>query len=47
MEIGGLMAEAFKLFLGNPDISVFLVTFTLFIGLVFTANRIYGQFDDE
>lgn len=47
MEIGGLMAEAFKLFLGNPDIAVFLVTFTLFMGLILTAFRAYAHFDDD
>lgn len=47
MEIGGLMAEAFKLFLGNPDISVFLVTFALFISLIVTLNRVKSDFDED
>lgn len=47
MEIGGLMAEAFKLFLGNPDISVFLITFTLFLSLIVTANRVKSDFDED
>lgn len=47
MEIGGLMAEAFRLFLGNPDISVFLVTFTLFLSLVVSMILVRSHFDDE
>ena len=46
MEIGGLMAEAFKLFLGNSDVAVFLATLTLFIGLVFTINRVTVDFEE-
>lgn len=34
MEIGGLMAEAFKIFFGNPDIMGAIVTFTVFVALV-------------
>lgn len=47
MEIGGLMAEAFKLFLGNPDIAVFLITFTLFLSLIVTVNRVKSDFDED
>lgn len=44
MEIGGLMAEAFKIFLGNPDIAVALISFIIFIGLVITAIQVYEDF---
>lgn len=37
MEIGGLMAHAFKLFLGNPDISISLVTWTILSTLTLTV----------
>ena len=46
MEIGGLMAEAFKLFLGNADVAVLLATFTLFFGLVLTISRVTVDFEE-
>lgn len=46
IEIGGLMAEVFKIFLGNPDIAVMLITFTIFFGSVFTIIRTYMDFTD-
>lgn len=46
LELGGLMAEAFKLWLGNPDIAVVLITFTIFSGLVITAIQVYQDFMD-
>lgn len=42
MEIGGLMAYAFKVFLGNPDIMVSLITWTVLITLfliIFEVNK--------
>jgi len=36
MEIGGLMAYAFKVFLGNPDIMASLITWTVLITLFFS-----------
>lgn len=36
MEIGGLMAFAFKAFLGNPDIMASLITWTVLTTLFFT-----------
>lgn len=33
MEIGGLMAHAIRLFLGNPDIMAFLLTWGIFLTL--------------
>lgn len=44
IELGGLMAEAFKIWLGNPDIAVGLLTFTIFTGLVITAVQVYDDF---
>jgi hypothetical protein len=41
MEIGGLMAQAFKVFLGNPDIMATVLTFAVFISLVFTAYEVF------
>lgn len=46
IEIGGLMGEAFKIFLGNPDVSLVLIVTTVFLGLVFTAIRIYSDFTE-
>jgi len=40
MEIGGLMAYAFKVFLGNPDIMVSLITWTVLTTLFFTVLEI-------
>lgn len=40
MEIGGLMAEAFKIFLGNPDIMGAIAVFTVFTGLVCTLKQV-------
>ena len=30
MDVGGLMAEAFKTFLGNPDVMASLITWAIF-----------------
>lgn len=40
MEIGGLMAEAFKIFFGNPDIMGALLTFIVFISLLLTIIQV-------
>lgn len=40
MEIGGLMAYAFKVFLGNPDIMVSLITWTVLITLFLTVLEV-------
>jgi len=40
MEIGGLMAHAFKIFLGNPDILAGLITITVFTTLLLTIIEI-------
>lgn len=40
MEIGGLMAYAFKVFLGNPDIMVSLITWTVLVTLFFTILEV-------
>lgn len=39
MEIGGLMAHTFKIFLGNPDILVTELTWMIFATLMLT---LYG-----
>ena len=46
IELGGLMAEVFKIFLGNPDISVTIIVFIVFVGLVFTVIRTYYDFTE-
>ncbi len=43
MEIGGLMAEAFKAFLGNPDIMTGLVTFGVVSTILLTVIEIYHK----
>lgn len=40
MEIGGLMAYAFKVFLGNPDIMASLITWTVLITLFLTVLEV-------
>jgi len=40
MEIGGLMAYAFKVFLGNPDIMVSLITWTVLVTLFLTVMEV-------
>lgn len=37
MEIGGLMAQAFKAFLGNPTIMSIIITWAIIIALLFTV----------
>lgn len=46
VEVGGLMSDAFRLFLGNADVAVFIVTFTLFFGVVAAINVAYSHFED-
>lgn len=36
MEIGGLMAETFRLFLGNPDVLFTQITWLVFATLILT-----------
>lgn len=45
-DIDGLMMEAFKIFIGNPDIAVGLVAFIIFAGLTITALQLYEDFRD-
>lgn len=40
MVIGGLMTEAFKLFLGNPDVMASLITFMVFSALMLTIIEV-------
>jgi hypothetical protein len=41
MEIGGLMAYAFKVFLGNPDVMAALITWAILITLALTVLEIF------
>lgn len=43
MEIGGLMAYAFGLFLGNPDIMSSLLTWAVLITLALTTIEIFNE----
>ncbi|AIF45721.1 hypothetical protein X953_19795 (plasmid) [Virgibacillus sp. SK37] len=43
MEIGGLMAQAFKIFLGNPDVMAVLITWAVFISLFLTVIEIFNK----
>ncbi|HHY72266.1 MAG TPA: hypothetical protein GX497_03395 [Bacillus bacterium] len=43
-EVGGLVAEAFKIILGNPDVIVTLTAFSIFIALSLTTIEIYRKF---
>jgi hypothetical protein len=41
MEIGGLMAHAFKVFLGNPDVMAALITWAIFTTLTLTIFEMF------
>jgi len=41
MEIGGLFYEAFKVFLGNPDIMAALITWAIISTLALTVIEIF------
>jgi len=43
MEIGGLMAHAFKVFLGNPDIMAALITWAILSTLALTVIEIFKE----
>ena len=43
-ELGGLVAEAVKIVLGNPDIIVATVGFTLFVTLCLVVIEVYQKF---
>lgn len=43
MEIGGLMAEAFKAFIGNPDIMAVLLSFSVAITIILTVIEIHHK----
>ena len=43
MEIGGLMAYAFKVFLGNPDIMASLITWAVLITLGLTIIEVFKE----
>ena len=43
MEIGGLMAYAFKVFLGNPDIMAALITWAILSALALTVIEIFRE----
>lgn len=43
MEIGGLMSQTFKIFLGNPDIMALLIAFAVAISLLLTIVEIFNK----
>lgn len=43
MNTGGLIAQAFKMFMGNPDIMAILITFTVFITLLLSIVEIFNK----
>ena len=43
MEIGGLMAHAFKIFLGNPDVMAALITWAIISTLALTIIEIFKE----
>lgn len=44
LELGGLMADAVKIVLGNPDVIVATVGFTLFVTLCLVVIEVYQKF---
>lgn len=45
MNINGLMAEAFKIFLGNSNIMVVLLGWSIFLALIFTIKSLFDKTD--
>lgn len=45
MNISGLMAEAFKIFLGNSNIMVILLGWSIFLALIFTIKSLFEKTD--
>ncbi|WP_176466660.1 hypothetical protein [Terribacillus saccharophilus] len=43
MEVGGLMGQAFKALLANPDIMAALITWAIFITLLLTVIQIFND----
>lgn len=43
-ELSGLVAEAVKIVLGNPDIIVATIGFTLFVALCLVVIEVYQKF---
>ncbi|MBU8905570.1 hypothetical protein [Desertibacillus haloalkaliphilus] len=43
MEVGTLLAEAFKVWLGNSDVMAFVLGFTLFITFILVTQQIYND----
>jgi hypothetical protein len=41
MEVGGLVAYAFKVFLGNPDVMATLLTWAVVVTIVLVVFRVY------
>lgn len=46
MEIGGLMAYAFKMFLGNPDIILTLTIWTILVNMVTTIIKLSSDLEN-
>lgn len=43
MDIGGLMLQAFKTFIGNPDIMASLITWAIFTTLILTVIEVFKE----
>jgi hypothetical protein len=43
MAIGGLMAYAFKVFLGNPDVMASLITWAVLVTLALSVIEIFKE----
>lgn len=43
MNIGGIVAETFKIFLGNPDVMFLILIFTTFISLLLSLMQLKKQ----
>lgn len=46
MEIGGLMAYAFKVFLGNPDVVLTLTIWTILVSLMTTILSLSSDLEN-
>lgn len=43
MEIGGLVLEAFTIFLGNPDIMAAIIAWSIFLTIGFVVIQLFNR----
>lgn len=43
MNLGGIVADTLKIIFGNVDIMVFIISFSIFVTLIFVTKEIYER----